>query len=432
MLTNDLLNLGNGQTNILKSVYQSSKIICLKRYIKTMMTEDTHKDLYLKSKRIFDNRQMFALKEIYAWRDKIARLEDESYGYVLPNHMLLQIAESLPREMQGILACCNPIPPIVRQHLNVIHQVILKAREQPLIKPMINEEINRPSVNLNNKSDVFNNPLYCPHDLNHCKEERDDLPTILGSVRLMNDYSSIKVPEVKLSVFNKTNAGYQRENGLKELKFISPYDRYKLMIPYLEEMKKKELIEEEEKRKQLLEDKRKALPVVEIVKAVDEDLYNLPLKELKKRKQNDVEENGENPSGSQIIPLKQSKKRKLEQLIKEEEEALEVSDDGSIIMSSPEQSPARTPKSHKKKFKNKPIKSSDVRQSSNKPIEFDYSQVNYHQRFQGGSTSKPNNKQNNKQFNQKFKGGGKNAMAATKKLDKMFSFSNVRVNKHSK
>lgn len=74
------------------------------------------------------------MKEIFNWRDKIARLEDESYGYVLPNHMLLQIAESLPREMQGILACCNPIPPIVRQNLHPLHKIILKAREQPLIK----------------------------------------------------------------------------------------------------------------------------------------------------------------------------------------------------------------------------------------------------------------------------------------------------------
>lgn len=77
------------------------------------------------------------MKEIYAWRDKISRMEDESYAYVLPNHMLLQISESLPREMQGILACCNPIPPLVRQHLHAIHQIILKARDQPLIKVIL-------------------------------------------------------------------------------------------------------------------------------------------------------------------------------------------------------------------------------------------------------------------------------------------------------
>jgi hypothetical protein len=54
--------------------------------------------------------------------------------YVLPNHMMLQIAESLPREMQGILACCNPIPPLVRQNLITLHNIILESRNQPLVK----------------------------------------------------------------------------------------------------------------------------------------------------------------------------------------------------------------------------------------------------------------------------------------------------------
>ena len=56
------------------------------------------------------------------------------YRYILPNHMLLQICGILPREKQGILACCNPIPPLVRQYLNEIHAVIVKARESPLHK----------------------------------------------------------------------------------------------------------------------------------------------------------------------------------------------------------------------------------------------------------------------------------------------------------
>lgn len=134
LLRQELLKRANGQTNLLLNVYQSSTEICKRRYVKVKLTPDSHMELYRKSKRIFDNRQLYAFKELFAWRDSIARSEDESYGYVLPNHMMLQIAESLPREMQGILACCNPIPPLVRQHLHVLHKFILKAREQPLVK----------------------------------------------------------------------------------------------------------------------------------------------------------------------------------------------------------------------------------------------------------------------------------------------------------
>ena len=29
--------------------------------------------------------------------------------------------------LQGILACCNPVPPLVKQHLQNIHMIILKV-----------------------------------------------------------------------------------------------------------------------------------------------------------------------------------------------------------------------------------------------------------------------------------------------------------------
>lgn len=139
LLRNELIAKANGKTNLLLNVYKASTEVCKKRYVKVTIKPDSHMELYRKSKRIFDNRQFYALKELFQWRDTIARTEDESYAYVLPNHMMLQIAENLPREMQGILACCNPIPPLVRQHLHVLHRFILQAREQPLTKVKFNE-----------------------------------------------------------------------------------------------------------------------------------------------------------------------------------------------------------------------------------------------------------------------------------------------------
>nr|CAD7587790.1 unnamed protein product [Timema genevievae] len=133
-MKNALLDAANGKTNILESVLQQSTEICKKRYWKPILTEDSHMGVYRHSKKLFDNQQMFALKELYRWRDKVAREEDESIGFILPNHMMLQIADTLPREMQGILACCNPIPTTVRKNLVNLHQIVLKAREQPLTK----------------------------------------------------------------------------------------------------------------------------------------------------------------------------------------------------------------------------------------------------------------------------------------------------------
>ena len=33
------------------------------------------------------------------------------------------------RESPGVIACCNPVPPLVKQHLIDIHRLVLKARE---------------------------------------------------------------------------------------------------------------------------------------------------------------------------------------------------------------------------------------------------------------------------------------------------------------
>ncbi|KAI1296934.1 Exosome component 10 [Halotydeus destructor] len=143
----DLIVKANGSTNLLKAVFERSKTVCLRKYEKPIFDEETHLGLLKKSRSVLNNRQLFALKHLMGWRDKIARQEDESTGYVLPNHMLLQIAEVLPREQQGILACCNPVPPLVKQQLNELHILIMKARELPLVKTSSRKHLKDVHVN---------------------------------------------------------------------------------------------------------------------------------------------------------------------------------------------------------------------------------------------------------------------------------------------
>lgn len=400
-MTNDLLKAANGQTNLVRSVFMDSKIICLKRYNKPNMS-CSYRELYVRSKRSFDNRQQFALREIFAWRDKIAREEDESYPYVLPNHMLLQISETLPREMQGILACCNPIPPLVRQHLNFLHQIILKAREQPIIKPAIEAELNRPTVNINDKKDLLNNPLYCPHDLSHQPDLRDDLPTLLGSNKLVENFDDVQVEEVKLNVFEKIINGYRKDNTV-DLKIISPYQRYKLMIPFMEEQKKRDMQIEEEKKRKALEEKRKQLPELQIVKI--EDVLSQPtLRDLKKRPAEDTDAT-QNSSKKWKKDFK-GLKADIPKFTASSEE-------------SPHSSNDTTPKRGNNK-RGKIQKPSEFRQSSSKPVNFDYSNVDYGRLRTG---AQPDNKKD-RSSNQKFKGGKQ-----TKAFNNMFNFSNFRLNK---
>uniref|UniRef100_A0A8C6K086 Exosome complex component 10 n=1 Tax=Melopsittacus undulatus TaxID=13146 RepID=A0A8C6K086_MELUD len=150
---------GNELPTQLEIVWQHSKDICLKKYIKPLFTDESYLELYRRQKKHLNTQQLSAFRLLFAWRDKTARQEDESTGYVLPNHMLLKIAEELPKEPQGIIACCNPVPPLVRQQINELHLLIQQAREMPLLKVKVacttQETHFLPSLK---------NPFFGPHD----------------------------------------------------------------------------------------------------------------------------------------------------------------------------------------------------------------------------------------------------------------------------
>lgn len=216
--------------NLLAAVWKNSRLTCLKRYRIPQITPESHLELYRVSKKAFNERQLFALREIFAWRDSVARQEDEGVHYVLPKHMMLQIADVLPREMQGILACCSPIPPLVRQHLLTLHDIVLKAREMPLSSLQNHgKPIPKPTPVL--VEHEHDDPLYCIHDLT--QDIRDDLPTLLGSdqgkafladtIHHAGRVHVVVKKEPETSVFAGGNV--QSAHGV-DVTFVSPYARY--------------------------------------------------------------------------------------------------------------------------------------------------------------------------------------------------------------
>lgn len=175
VIRNQLLEAANGEQRLLRVVLNNSRDICLLRYQKPVTGPDSHllmlERMNRRGKRKELNwQQTEALRLLYAWRDSMARQEDESTGFVLPNHMLLQIAEILPREAQGVLACCNPIPPLVRQHVLVVHQLVMEARAKVAAKQNDSTNIDQKNSKSTSPivpqvSDVYADILHCPHDL---------------------------------------------------------------------------------------------------------------------------------------------------------------------------------------------------------------------------------------------------------------------------
>ncbi|CAH8521376.1 unnamed protein product [Dicrocoelium dendriticum] len=118
---------------LLHVVLERGRQMCLKCYTKPPFDPLGYMNLYKHAAGTnFNHRQLYALEQLYALRDSIARREDESVHYVLPNHMLKVISEVLPRESSGLFACCNPIPPLVRKYVHDLHKIVLDARDRLL------------------------------------------------------------------------------------------------------------------------------------------------------------------------------------------------------------------------------------------------------------------------------------------------------------
>ncbi|XP_012535453.1 exosome component 10 isoform X2 [Monomorium pharaonis] len=264
MLNNELIEAANGKSNILKAVYDQSTEICKRTYVKPIWTEESCINMYRKSQKSFNNKQMYALLELHKWRDLVAREEDDSIGYVLPNHMLLNIAETLPREMQGILACCNPIPPLVRQNLLKIHKMVLKAREQPLVKSIPDQDIRQRLTQPNHTMvDTGVSFLYIPHDIPSGTEARADLPCLLDKdhkeiVSRPLEANECQMVKHTVTIFDtpvisedEEMKGNKREEK-KEIIFVSPFMRYKCVIPMVvdEEAKQREQRQKKEHDKE--------------------------------------------------------------------------------------------------------------------------------------------------------------------------------------
>lgn len=193
----DLYEGGHGQPGLMQTVWNRSRDISRKRYMKPTYTENSYMDLLKKQKKTYNTQQLTAFRLLYGWRDKLGRQEDESTGYILPNHMLFKISEELPKEPQGIIACCNPVPPLVRQQVNELHLLVQQAREMPLLKAEIIAEKKKGLTP--KKKEVT---LFGPHDTSRVSEiivpsfSSDELPAKEGTLFTEEEPVKEDVPDI--------------------------------------------------------------------------------------------------------------------------------------------------------------------------------------------------------------------------------------------
>ncbi|EPZ35172.1 3'-5' exonuclease domain-containing protein [Rozella allomycis CSF55] len=131
-MKNELIEKRKSETEYdpLHKVLSKSNDLTLKRYEKEIYSDVSWFNLYKKYNRNLEPRLLKVFQALHRWRDQLAREQDESTHYVLPNHMLFRIAERAPKNVPQILGCCNPVPPLVRLHANDLSLLISRVLDE--------------------------------------------------------------------------------------------------------------------------------------------------------------------------------------------------------------------------------------------------------------------------------------------------------------
>lgn len=188
-------------------VYKRSCDICLQIYEKELLTETSYLHVYGLQDGNLSPEQLSVAAGLYEWRDKIARVEDESTGYILPNKVLLQIAKRIPRTTNDLRAFVNGRHPFVERNLAAVLDVIKQAREMRNKAVEISrnplEQVSRKGADgLKEISDTCNQPLLVSADIADAVNARnvsyvEGLDAKVGS--LCENSSQLEVTEGALS-----------------------------------------------------------------------------------------------------------------------------------------------------------------------------------------------------------------------------------------
>ncbi|GJM93742.1 hypothetical protein PR202_ga10327 [Eleusine coracana subsp. coracana] len=115
------------ENDLLLEVHKHSNEICLQFYEKEVLTDKSYLHIYGLQEHELNAKQLAVVAALHNWRDGIARQEDESTGYILPNKALLEIAKQMPPDVGHLKRIVKSKYPFVESHLNDIVATIRNA-----------------------------------------------------------------------------------------------------------------------------------------------------------------------------------------------------------------------------------------------------------------------------------------------------------------
>ncbi|GFP91797.1 exosome component 10 [Phtheirospermum japonicum] len=107
-----------------RMVYKRSYNLCTQLYEKELLTETSYLHIYGVQSAELNAQQLAVVSGLYEWRDVVARAEDESTGYVLPNRTLIEIAKQMPLTPSQLRRVLKSKLPYVERNLGSVVSMI--------------------------------------------------------------------------------------------------------------------------------------------------------------------------------------------------------------------------------------------------------------------------------------------------------------------
>ncbi|KAL6507822.1 hypothetical protein OROGR_024017 [Orobanche gracilis] len=173
-------------------VYKRSYDICTQLYEKELLTENSYLHIYGVQTAELNAQQLAVVSGLYEWRDVVARAEDESTGFVLPNRTLIEIAKQMPLSTNQLRRVLKSKHQYIERNLDSVVSIIrhsvqnaaafeeaaklLKERRLELVlainDPSITSEANEVNAVATEETEVLQSDA--PHETLKTAEEVDN------------------------------------------------------------------------------------------------------------------------------------------------------------------------------------------------------------------------------------------------------------------
>lgn len=78
---------------------------------------------------LFTKEQFAVFRAVHSWRDEVAREQDDSVHWVMPNHQIFSLAREMPTNRAAVVAMCQPTTQTVRLRADELVDIIVNAKE---------------------------------------------------------------------------------------------------------------------------------------------------------------------------------------------------------------------------------------------------------------------------------------------------------------